>query len=155
MRHSARVHVLNTVKHLKCEEAASVLTHGSHQLAKLEEEATLDALHHDVDEVGDHAAGGLHDGALVAELEHLDDAGVLQVLENCDFVLHGNDLLLVAREELLFENLDCDFLGRVSNGASQVDLAGVALAEGLMDLVLLVEDGPLLRRLLLLVLHSS
>lgn len=63
---------------------------------------------------------------------------MLQILENRDFILHGNDLLLVAREELLLENLDGDFLGRVSNRATHVDLAGVALAEALGDLVLLV-----------------
>jgi hypothetical protein len=61
------VHVFNTLQHLKSEEAASVLPHRASHLTQVEDEATLNVLHHDVDEALNNAAGWLYDLTIVAE----------------------------------------------------------------------------------------
>jgi len=79
------MHVLQSVEHLQTEKAASVLAHGAHQLAQVEEEAAGHMLHLHVDEVLDEAAGGLLHEALVAVTLETDDVRVLKVTQNCDF----------------------------------------------------------------------
>jgi hypothetical protein len=69
------------------EVPSSVLTHGTHGLAEVEKETALDELHNDVDEVVNDATARLDDLAGVAILVHVDNAGVLEVLENSDFVV--------------------------------------------------------------------
>lgn len=139
------VHVVDRVDQLLHEEAAGVLAHRAHGLAEVEEETAGHVLHHDEDEVGDDAARWLYDLAGVSEVNHSDDAGVVEVLENRNFVLHRQDGVFVASEELFLEDFNGDLLGAgVSDRSGQVDLAGVAFAEALDDLVLVVEDGVLL-----------
>ena len=52
--------------------------------------------------------------------------------------------VVVATEELFFEDFDGNSSAGISNAAAEVDLGGVALAERLDDLVLVVENGVLL-----------
>jgi len=83
------VHVVEGVDKLVHEEAASIFTHGAHGLAEVEEEATRDILHHDEDQVADDAARWLDDLTSISEVKHSDNSHVVQVLQNCDFVLYG------------------------------------------------------------------
>jgi len=137
------VHVLKSVKHLSHKEAACVLAHGSHGLAQVEEETAGDVLHHDEDQVADNAARGLDDLAGISEIHHSDDSCVLEVLENRDFVLNGENGVFVASQELLLENFDGNLDVRVALLLGEVNLGGVAFAETLEDLVLAVEDRVL------------
>ena len=84
---TARVHKLNRLDHLVEEETACVLAHGAHVLTEVEEEATLDEFHHDEDEAVDDATGRFHNLAGIAVLVHVDDALVLEVLQNGDLVV--------------------------------------------------------------------
>lgn len=135
------MHIIGGVEHLHQEEPSGVFSHGAHHLAEVEQETTLYELHDDVDEVGDDPSGGLDDLSGVAVVSHADDAAMVQVLQDGDFVLHRKDGVFVSVEEFLFENLDgCESLG-VLEGASKVHLRGVAFAEALEDFELVVEDG--------------
>lgn len=58
MHDSQLVHILDTVEHLNCEEPTDIFAHGGHKLTQVEEKATLDELHHDVDDVSDNATTG-------------------------------------------------------------------------------------------------
>lgn len=60
------------------EEATNVFAHRSHRLANVEEETTSDQLHHEVNHIVDYAAGWLLNLTLIAILDQLDDAGVLE-----------------------------------------------------------------------------
>jgi len=105
--HAAEVvHVLNCVDHLAHKEAASVLSHSSHGLAQVEEEASGNVLHNDEDEVADNTAGWLHHLAGISEVIHADNSSVVEVLEDCNFVLNGKNGVFVASQELLLEDLD-------------------------------------------------
>lgn len=85
VHNSVAVHVLHGVEHLVSEEATGVLSHGSHVLAHVEEQAALDEFHDEVDHVVDDAAAWLLNDALVAVLGEADDTGVLQASEDLDF----------------------------------------------------------------------
>ena len=68
---------------------------------------------------------------------------MVQIFEDCNLVVDRKNGVTVPSQKLLLE----DFDGSVVVAAellAQVDFGGVALAEGLEDLVLLVEDGVLL-----------
>jgi len=82
---SVRVHVLNGVKHLVCEEPSGVLAHLAKTLADVEKETALHVVHDQVDHVVDDTAGGFLNDALVAVLDHADDALVLEGPKNLDF----------------------------------------------------------------------
>jgi len=82
---SVGVHVLDGVEHLVSEEPSGVLAHRAERLADVEEEAALHVVHDQVDHVVDHAARWLLDNALVAVLDHTDDALVLKGPKNLDF----------------------------------------------------------------------
>ena len=69
------------------EVPSSVLTHGTHGLTEVEKETALDELHNDIDEVVNDTTARLDDLAGVAILVHVDNAGVLEGLENSDFVV--------------------------------------------------------------------
>jgi len=71
---------------------------------------------------------------------HSDNALMLQILQNGDFVVHGQDGVVVATEEFFLENFDCGVVLR-SKDASQVDLGGVAFAERLQNFVFVIEHG--------------
>ena len=142
--HSFSVHELQGVEHLEGKEPAGVLAHVAHQLAEVEEQAALDALHNDEDQVGDDARAGLDHLALVAEVEHLDDARVLQVLENGNLILHRQNTVVIAAQELVFQDFDRHLLAGVGEAAAQVDFGGVSFAEGLDDFKLVVENWVLL-----------
>jgi len=99
----------------------------------------LDELHDDVNKVVDDATTGLDDLAGIAVLIHFDDTSVLEVLKDGDLVVDREDGVLVTAQELFLE----DFDGRVVLGVdllAEVDLTGVALAEGLDDLIFPIED---------------
>jgi len=85
------VHVVERVNHLVHEEAASIFSHRAHGLAQVEEQAPLDVLHHNEDQVGDNPSRRLDHLAGVSEILHSDDAVVVEVLKNCDFVLYGQN----------------------------------------------------------------
>jgi len=108
-------------------------------LAEVEEEATFDELHDDVDEVLNYAARRLVDLACITVLVHADDSLMLKVLEDSNFVVNRDDRVLVAAKELFFKDLDCSELFG-ANKLTKVNFTSVALAEGLDDLILLVED---------------
>jgi len=75
----------------------------------------------------------------VAVLVHVDNAVVLKVLQNGDFVVNGKDGVCVATKELFLEDLDSSEL-LSADAFAKVDLGGVALAEGLENLELSIED---------------
>ena len=137
------VHVLEGFDHLRHEEATRVLAHGAHGLAQVEQEAALDVLHNDEDQVGDDTAAGLDHLAGVTEVHHADDAAVVEVLEDRNFVLNGEDGVFVAAQELLLEDLDGHLGIRAALLLGEVDFACVAFTEALQDLVLAVEDRVL------------
>lgn len=66
---------------------------------------------------------------------------MVEVLEDGDLIVDGKDGVAVATEELLLEDLDGDVLLSVPDELAEVDFAGVALAEGLDDFVLAIENG--------------
>lgn len=92
-------------------KAAGVLTHGAHVLAQIEEEASRNVLHDDEDEVVDDATRRLDDLSGVTEIHHADDAGMVEVLENGNLILDGEDRVFVTSEELFFQDLDCNLFG--------------------------------------------
>jgi hypothetical protein len=77
---SLAVHVLEGIEHLQSEKPTGVFAHAAHELAHVKKKSALDALHDDVDEVGDNAGAGLDHLTCIAKVEHLNDARVLQVL---------------------------------------------------------------------------
>jgi hypothetical protein len=86
--HAAEVvHVVEGVDHLGHEEAASIFSHGTHGLAQVEEETSLDILHHDEDQVADDATWWFDYLASISEITHSDNSTMLEVLEDSDFVL--------------------------------------------------------------------
>lgn len=108
-------------------EATGVLAHGAHQLTKVKKKAAMNVLHHDVHEVADNAGARLNHCASVAEFKHLDDALMLKVLEDLNFVVNGDDWFLVAAQEFFFHNFDGDF-GAVYTIISEVNFGGVTFA---------------------------
>ena len=122
------------------EEPSGVFAHRAHGLAKVEEKTTLNKLHNNEDQVVDDATRGLDYLAGVAVLNHADDATVLEVLENRNFVMYRKDGVGVAAEELFLENFDGGVLF-TADDLSEVYLAGVALTEGLENFVFSVENG--------------
>ena len=121
------------------EESACIFAHGAHCLAKVEEESALHKLHDDEDEVFNDAARWFIDLTGVAILVHIDDSLVLKVLQNGDFVVNRNDRVLITAEEFFLQNLDSSVL-LSSDELAEVNFAGVALTEGLEDLILIIED---------------
>jgi len=140
VNNSAGVHKINGIEHLMKEESSSVFAHRTHGLAKVEEKTTLDKLHNNEDQVVDDATRGLDDLAGVAVLNHADDAIVLEVLENRNFVMYRKDGVGVAAEELFLKDFDGGVLF-TADDLSEVYLAGVALTEGLENFVFSVENG--------------
>ena len=51
----------------------------------------MDILHHEADEIIDNTGAGLDDSSSVTELGHVNDAWVLKVLKNLNFVVDGNN----------------------------------------------------------------
>ena len=133
------MHVVDGVEELGDEEATSVLPHRAHRLAKVKKQSAGHVLHHNVNEVADVAAAWLDHLARVAVAEHADDVRMVHVLQNRDLVVHRQDGVGVAAEELLFENLDGG-KGAVLSVASEVHLGSVPFAETLDDLVLSVKN---------------
>ena len=140
MYNSAGVHKINGIEHLMEEEPSGVLSHRAHGLAKVEEKTTLYKLHNNEDQVVNDATRGLDDLAGVTVLNHADDATVLEVLENRNFVMYRKDGVGVAAEELFLKNFDGGVLF-TADDFSEVYLAGVALTEGLENFVFSVENG--------------
>lgn len=141
---SLAMHELESIKNLVGEESTGVLTHSAHKLAKIKEEAALDVLHHEVDEVIDDTGARLDDRASVTKFGHVNDAWVLEVLEYLNFVVDGNDGFLVAAQELFLQNFDSDesLVGdRVVS--CDVHLGGVAFSARFQDGILAVELGVL------------
>ena len=135
---SSSVNVVHGVEHLMQEEAASILAHRSHRLHKIEEDPALHKLHDDEDNVRDDSSRWLNHFSLVTILVHLDYSVVIKQLEDLDFVLERDKRISAISEELFSQDLDCSvFL--FANELSKVDLARVALAKSLEDLVPLVE----------------
>jgi len=116
------MHVLDSVQKLEHHEATGVLAHACHALAEVEEETTLDILHHDEHQVIDNATGGFYDLTRVAEVKHSYDTHVIQVLEDRNFVLDRKDRILVSSEEFFLQDLDSDQLGGIVDVSTQVDL---------------------------------
>ena len=79
MRNALTVHVLQSFKNLKAKETSDVLAHGAHHLAKVEEEATANVFHLNVDEALDEATRRLFHNALVAVALEADDVRAAQV----------------------------------------------------------------------------
>lgn len=148
------MHVINGVQHLVSEKSARVFSHRSHELTEVKEKPALDELHHDVDKISDGATAGLEYFACVAEVEHSDNAGVFQTLQNGDFVLYRQNSLVVPLEKLVAHDFNCHQELRVGEAAAQVHLGGVAFSKGLDDLELRIEDGVLLW-LRVCVLHET
>ena len=121
-------------------EAASILSHGAHGLAKVKEEASRDVLHNNEDKVVDNTAGWLDHLASVSEVVHTDNSNVVKVLEDCNFILNGKNGVFVASQELLLEDLNGNVSVSGVNFSSEVDFASVSFSETLEDLVLAVED---------------
>ena len=88
------------------EEPSCVFSHGAHRLAEIEQETTLHELHNDVDEVLDDSSTWLDDLSGITVVVHLDNACVVEVLQNCDFILDRKDAVLVSVEELFLQDLD-------------------------------------------------
>ena len=135
----AAVHVLDRVKHLVEEKPASIFTHGAHCLAEVEEETALHELHDDEYEVLNDAARWFIDPAGISILVHIDDSLVLKVLQNGNFVMNRNDRVLITAEEFFLQNLDSSVL-LSSDELAEINFAGVALTEGLDDLISIIED---------------
>ena len=108
MNDSHLMHVVDGVKKLRDEESASIFTHGAHCLTQVEEKATRDILHGDVDQVGDSTAGGLDNFATVTEALHGDHVLMVHVLQYCYFIVDGLDGLSVTAQKFFFEYLDSD-----------------------------------------------
>ncbi len=89
------------------EESSCVFAHGTHGLAQVEEKATLDKLHDNVDKVLNDTARWLDNLTGVAILVHANDASVLHILEDGDLVMHRKDGVVIASEELFLEDFDC------------------------------------------------
>jgi len=140
---SAGVHVFHGVDHLLEEEPSGVFAHGAHGLAEVKEEAALDVLHHDEDEVVNHASRWLDYLTSVTVVHHADDAEVVKVFQDGDLVVNRKDGVVVSAEELILEDFDGDVLGWVLDVPGQVHLGGVPLAKRLEDLELAVEDWVL------------
>ena len=125
------------------EETTNIFTHSSHRLANVEEETTSDKLHHKVNHIVDNTAGWLLNLTLIAILNQLDDAGVLEWAENLDFGFNWSNRVFFFRKEVFFEHFNCDLLGGVANWLAKINLRGVAFAKGLDNVVFLVENWVL------------
>ena len=141
MNHLLSVAIVHHIKKLSGEVAARVFTHGAHGLAQIKKETASDELHDDEDQVVDDAAGGLYDLAWVAEVKHVDDAWVLEVLQDCNLILHWKDWVFVAAQELFFQDLNRNDFRLVVDVASEVHLGSVAFACGFDNFVFAIENG--------------
>ena len=110
------------------EEPSCVFSHGAHILADVEQETTLYELHDDVDEVADDSTAGLVDRALITVVGHTDDAAVVEVLQNCDFILDRKDAVLVSVKELFLKDLDCHVGVGINKAAAKVHFGSVAFS---------------------------
>ena len=106
MHASQPMHILERGEHLPHEEATRVLAHRSLALAQVEEQTTCDVLHDDEDQVAYDAARWLYHVSRITEVKHLDDATLLEVLENRDLILYAEDGIFVTSEELFFQDFD-------------------------------------------------
>ena len=138
MSDSSSMNVVHGVEHLMQEEAASVFAHGSHRLHKIKEDSALHKLHDDVDHIRDDSSRWLNHFSRVTILVHLDNSVVVKQLEDLDFILERDKRISATSDELFSQDLDCSvFL--FAYELSKVDLARVAFAKQLEDLVPLVE----------------
>ena len=108
MNNSHLMHVVDGVKKLRDEKSASVFAHGAHCLTQVEEKATRDILHGDVDQVGDSSARRLDNFATVSKALHGDHVLMVHVLQNSDFIVDRLDGLPVTAQKFFFQYLDGD-----------------------------------------------
>lgn len=102
------VHVVKGSDHLGHKEATGILAHGTHGLTQVKEEASLNVLHDDEDEVVNDATWWLDDLSGITEVHHADDSAMIEILKDGDLVLDREDRVFVTTEEFFFQNLDCD-----------------------------------------------
>ena len=71
---------------------------------------------------------------------HGNNSSVVNVLKDGNFIVDGQDGVVVSPQELLLEYFDRNECA-ILKWASKVDLARVALSKGLDDFILVVENG--------------
>ena len=136
------MHVVESVEHLREQETADVLSHRAHRLAEVEEQAIRHVLHMNVHKIIDVPARWLQDVPRVSVADHLDDVRVVHVPQDGDLVVHRLDRVIVSAQKLFFVDFKCCFLS-VLRVDGHVNFGGVALAERLYDIILLVENRVL------------
>ena len=106
MNHAFAVHVIQRIEHLVQEEPTSIFAHGAHSLAQIEEESSLNELHHNKDKVFDDSAGWFHNCPCITIFMHLDNSKVVEILENCNLVVDGKNGVTVSAKELFLQDFD-------------------------------------------------